>query len=656
VGGGFAGVDVARHLRRLLPRDREIILFSRENHFVFTPLLGEVVGASINPMHVVRPIRQMARRVTCRTATITGVDFAKREVQYQTESRPAVQEYEHLVIACGLSVKMDLIPGMAAHGWPVRTLADVLALRNHVIGQLERAEVEPDPERRRRLLSFVIVGGGFSGGEVAGEIRELLLASCRFYTCVKREDLRTTILEGKERVYGLLPESLSDFALRKMKRMGIDVRLNARAVAVTERGVRLDGGEEIESGTVINTIGNTVNPLVAALKLPLERDRIKMQPEMRIEGHGNVWALGDCAAVPNEHTKSISPALAQYAVRQAKQLAFNIARVLRGQPTRPFSFKPLGELASIGHHSAVGTILGVKISGFLAWFIWRGIYLSKMPGLARKVQIAFDWAWNLVFPRDLVQVDLRPTERLGREHFEPGQVVFRKGDFGDKFYIIERGRAGRYLDESSTPIVTLGPGSYFGEIALLESTRRFATVRAEEALDVLTIDKRSFSQLMKYMDVLRSAVELSAQRIKAAQEFVNFAKDHPKTHSARVGEVMSRPVSTLPLDLTFAEAIRRARQDRKGAYPILNEQGALVGILTRTDLYRALITLQPLSRPLSDVMKAPVLTVQEGDLLASALQVFLREPIRHLVVVNGRGAPVGMLTPFDVLSALIGTR
>lgn len=640
-------------MRRQLARSQEIILFSRENHFVFTPLLGEVVGASINPMHVVRPIRQMARGVTCRTATISGADFDKREVHYQTvDGRPASQEYEHLIVACGLSVKMDLIPGMAAHGWPVRTLADVLALRNHVIGRLERAEVEPDPERRRRLLSFVVVGGGFSGGEVAGEIRELLLASCRFYTCVKREDIRTTILEGKDRVYALLPESLSEFTLRKMRRMGIDVRLNTRAVAVTERGVRLHSGEEIEAGTVINTIGNTVNPLVTVLKLPLDRDRIRMRPDMRVEGHERVWALGDCAAVPNAHTQSISPALAQYAVRQAKQVARNVVRVLKGRPTQPFSFKPLGELASIGHHSAVGTILGLKISGFPAWFIWRGIYLSKMPGLARKVQIAFDWAWNLVFPRDLVQVDLRPTERLGREHFEAGQVVFRKGDYGDKFYIIERGRAGRYLDDAAPPVLTLGPGSYFGELALLESSRRFATIRAEEALDVFTLDKRSFTQLMKYMDVLRSAVELSAQRIKASQEFVSFAKHHPKVHALRAGEVMSRPVATLPVHLTLGEAIERAKLERKGAYPILDGQGKLAGIFTRTDLYRALLTLQPLSRPLADIMKSPVLTVTDGDPLAAALQCFLREPVRHLVVVNEAGSPVGMLTPFDVLSAL----
>lgn len=657
VGGGFAGVYTAHYLLKRLPAEWRLILFSQENHFIFTPLLGDVVGSSINPMHVVCPVRQMAPGAICRTAALTGFDVAGQAVLYKNpDGRMARQPYDHLVLACGAAVNSDILPGMAAHGWPFKTMGDALLLRNHLIEMLEKAEVEPDPAIRRRLLSVIVVGAGFSGVEVAGEVYDLMAESCKFYPSIRRSDVRVTLLQGGDRILPELPETLSRFAQRKMSRRGIEVRLNSRGHSVTESGIYLDDGTFLDAGTVICTIGFTACPLLARSKLPLKNQRVETGPDMRVVGQDSVWALGDCAAVPNTFDGKVSGPTAQVAIRQARHLASNILATINGQPTRPFAYKPLGMLASIGNHNAVGLVFGVRISGFLAWFVWRGIYLSKMPSIARKLQIAFDWAWQLFFPRDIVQLNLGPTERLGRAHFEPGQFVFHKGDPGDKFYIIERGRADVYLDDAAPPIAQLGAGDHFGEGALLRGTPRSASVRALDPLDLVVVGPNSFGQLTGHLGVLRAALERSARGSRSAARLLDIARNNPLLNTRTVAEVMSRPIDTLPLDLTFGEALRLSQEKHKGAYPVVDQGGRLVGLCTRTDYYTALQEFRPPETPLGEIMRAPVITVRESDTLTAALLVFLREPIKRLVVVSDRedGRPVGMLTPFDIIKVLSG--
>lgn len=654
IGGGFAGVYAANHLHRRLPSGWRVILFSQENHFIFTPLLGDVVGSSINPMHVVFPIRQMARHAQCRTAAITRIDAVARSVEYVTAAgEKIIQAYDQLVLACGSVVNLDIMPGMAAHGWPLKTMGDALLLRNHLISQMEKAEVEPNLESRRRLLSVVVVGAGFSGVEVAGEITDLLRASCRFYKNVKPGDVRVTLLEGRDRILPELPEKLSAFAHKKMTRSGIGIRVKTFAQAVTERAILLRDGSAIDVGTVICTIGTTTHPLIKALGLPLTNGRVRTGPDMKVEGADGIWALGDCAAAPNAYDGKASAPTAQVAVRQAKVLADNIARALDGQVTRPFSFKPLGMLASIGNHKAVGIVFGLKVSGFLAWFLWRGIYLAKMPTLARKVQIAFDWAWQLLFPRDIVQLSLGTTERFGRAHYEPGQYVFHKGDPGDRFYVIEQGRAAVHLDENAPPIAMLEKGAHFGEGALLRSGMRSASVRAEGPLDVLMMGKESFGQITRHLDLLRGGLEKAVRGSESAGQLLEAAKDHPLLNVKQVKEVMSGPVATLPVTLTFGQALEEARRLGKGAYPVM-DNGKMVGLATRTDFYHALQRFLPSSASVAEVMKKPVITVRASDNLTTALVRFLREPIKRLVVVadEDESRPVGMVTPFDILQQL----
>ena len=650
VGGGFAGAYCAGHLERRLPRDGQLILFSQENYLTFTPLLAEVVGSSISPLHVVRPVRQMLRRTVCRTASVTRLDFAANRVDYQLpHGATASQPYDHLVLACGMVVNTNILPGAAAHSFPLKTLGDALLLRNHLIRQLESAEVETDPERRRHLLSFIVLGGGFSGVEVAGEVYDLLTSSLRYYPSLRKQELRVVLIHSHERILPELPESLGAYARARMAKRGIEFLLGKRAQAVSESGVRLADGTQVTAGTVVCTIGNTVNPLLATSGLPLEHGRVRTEPDMRVPGHANVWALGDCAVVPNARDGQPSPPLAQFALRQGRQLAANLARALADKPTRPFSYRMLGMFAAIGHHNAVGKVFFFKFAGLLAWFLWRTVYLAKIPTWARRVQVAFDWACDLVFPRDIVELNVRETRRLPRAHYEPGEYVFRRGDVAGKFYIIEGGKAAYLLPGSDEPALELGPGDYFGEGVVVRPGPRRASVRAEEPLDVLAVGRGPFQDLLEHLTQLRSELERRMERVEVAWQLHDAVGGSSRLKAVPVREAMTAPAPTLPAGLTFRETIEHFRDGKQGAGVVVDGKGLPQGLITPADLYNALWALKPLTAPLTEIMTRPALTVAESQSLAEVMKVFLRKPVHRLVVVGGDGRPVGMITPFEIL-------
>jgi len=451
-----------------------------------------VVGASINPLHVVWPVREMARGAHCRTTRVTGIDPASKCIVYEgPRGEPERASYDHLVLACGIPVRMDIVPGMATHGWPLKTLGDAIMLRNHLIGQLERAELERDPERKARTLSVAVVGGGFTGVEVAGAIIDLMKESTRYFDSIEPEDLKITLVDGAARILGPLNEKLALKADRRMRERGLEIRTGVSVEGVRADGIVLGGGEVVKADTVISAVGNSIQPLVANSELPLERNRIRVGPDMRVEGHQDIWAVGDCAAVPNSFDDSISPTLAQFATRQARQLARNVCSVIQGGETRPFRYRMEGMFAAIGHHDAVGQVFGLPVSGLFAYALWRGIYWAKMPSFARKLQIAFDWTWDLFFSRDIVELTTLQTPRIGRAHYEAGHEIVHQGDKGSLLYIIERGSAGVYQDGSSEPVRRLGPGEHFGEDALLHSTVRTTSVRALEPVDVVTLNRET---------------------------------------------------------------------------------------------------------------------------------------------------------------------
>ncbi len=410
VGGGFAGITLAQQLEHRLPPGWKLTLVSQENFITFNPLLPEVVGASILPGHVIAPHRQMIHCSNVCMAQVTEIDYAAKQVHYLGEGS-GVLHYDQLVLACGVDANLDLVKGMSQHALPLKTLGDALFMRNRVVSRLEQAELQPNAEARRWLTTFVVIGGGFSGVETAGVLTDFLRASLRYYPRIQPEDIRVVLLHGQNRLLPELSASLGEFAGRKMRMHGLDVRLEARAARIDDRAVTLASGEIIAAGTVICTIGTQPNSLVTDSPLPKERGRVKVNEDMSVPGFAGIWALGDCAAVPNKLDGKISPPTAQFADRQARQLARNIAAHLHGRATTAFSFKPVGQLSTIGHNKAVAEMFGIKLSGFVAWLLWRGVYLLKIPTFARKSRLFLEWNWAMFFPPDISHLGYRRTRR-----------------------------------------------------------------------------------------------------------------------------------------------------------------------------------------------------------------------------------------------------
>lgn len=412
VGGGFAGIDVARGLVEALPEGWEVVLYSRENHFVFTPLLSEVVSASVTPLHVVWPLRQMARGAIVRTAEVVEVDVRARQIVHRGPAGLEREGYDELVLCPGLDARLDLVPGLSESAHPLKTLADAISLRNRLILQLERAEATHSDRERARLLSVCVIGGGFTGVETAASIAELFARCSRYYPSLATSSSRLTLVNRGDALLQQLPARLTGAAHRSLDERGIDVRLGVGVERLDPDGLHLDDGSVIEAGLVVSAAGSEPTALVSNSDLPIERGRIRVTPEMVVSGLDGVWALGDCAAVPNARDGRVSPPLAQFATRQATQLVRNVAGSIAGRPAAPFRYRSQGMFASLGHHDAVGQAFGLKVSGVPASILWHGIYWGKMPSVPRRVQIALDWAWSAIFPWAPVAIAGPPARRL----------------------------------------------------------------------------------------------------------------------------------------------------------------------------------------------------------------------------------------------------
>src|SRR5215470_14398531 len=410
VGGGFAGTRTAKRLEHTLPPDWTLTLFSQENFITFNPLLPEVVCASIMPSHVIAPHRQMIHCSHVAMAQVSEIDTVGRMIYYLGEG-PGVLRYDQLVLTCGTNANLDVVKGMNQNALPLKTLGDALFLRNRIIARLEQAELQPDREHRRWLLTFIVVGGGFSGVETAGELVDFLYASLRYYKRIRQEDLRIVLLHSGDRLLPELSASLGRFTERKMRGRGIDVRLSARAVRVTDRDVTLDSGDSIAGGTVVCTIGTQANPLLEQIPAIKNRGRLVVNPDFSVPGVDGAWAAGDCAAVVNALDGKTAPPTAQFAEAEAKVLAENVVAKLAGRPTRAFRYRPKGQLSSIGHNKAVAEVFGIKLSGFIAWLMWRGLYLLRIPTFARKSRLFLEWNWAMFFPPDISHLGYRRTHR-----------------------------------------------------------------------------------------------------------------------------------------------------------------------------------------------------------------------------------------------------
>jgi NADH dehydrogenase len=502
LGGGFAGAYTALELQKLTKhrRDIHLSLVSQENFFLFHPMLPELVSGSIETQHILVPLRQIARDVTFYTGKVERIDLDNRQVTVDLgfENRQETLRFNYLVLALGASTDLSRTPGMAEHALQAKTLADAFHLRNHVLDMLEKADVEGDPEERQKLLTFVVTGGGFSGVEVMAELADLIHDALPHYHNIERQEVRLLLLQGAARILPEVKEDLAAFATRKLAKKGIEVRLNTRLKALTPDEAILATDERIPTHTVIATIGNTPNPLLSSLPCRHdERGAVLVNEFLEVVDCPGIFALGDNASVPDVLTGGRCPPTAQYAIRQARFAARNILATIDDHSKKAFKFGGLGQLASLGRGSAVAQVLGLKLSGVVAWMLWRTVYLSKLPSLERRVRVGVDWLLNVLLPRDTVQLQVERGGAISRLHFEPGQIVIREGDSGNRFYMVLKGQLEvvRKRPGGEEHLAILQAGDHFGEQALARGGRRAATVRAISAVDLLALGRADFLAL-----------------------------------------------------------------------------------------------------------------------------------------------------------------
>jgi NADH dehydrogenase len=516
LGGGYAGVYTALELEKELRRsgDFAVTLISKENFFVFEPMLPEVASGSLDPRHIVNPIRHLLRRTRFCTADVQSIDLEKRRVTV-AHGLPRHNhhfEFDYLVVGLGSVTNTSPVPGVGQHARTLKTLSDAIRIRNHVLGLLDDADLEDDRNSRRAQLTFVVAGGGLTGVEAVGEIASLLHDAVKFHPRLSFSELRVLLVEAGPRLLPEMPERLGHYAERKLARDGVEVLLNRSLVAAEGNAVVLDDGTRVPTRTLLWTAGIATNPIVATL--PCKKDhkgRLIVNEYLEIPGHENVWALGDNASLINSNTGKPYPPMAQYAMRQAKITARNLIAIFRGKPPTPFTYVGRGQLATVGRRSAVAQIFGVQISGFPAWWLWRTIYLMKLPGLNRKLRVMIDWTLDLIFPRDIVQYRFSRAEPVTRAHFDPKAIISWPGDPADRFYIVERGEVEVVefgADGRENLLARLGPGEYFGEMAILdEEHERRAVVRSITSVDVVAIPREHFEVMVKESKDLRQTFQ-----------------------------------------------------------------------------------------------------------------------------------------------------
>lgn len=400
VGGGFAGLAVAQRFERLgRHRSRwDVTLVSDSNFLLFTPMLSEVAGGALQAQHVGAALRAMCPRTRFLLGRVEGVDLATRQIRLASRDVP----FDHLVIALGAEPASRGLPGISEYCLTLKSLRDAARVREHVLTQLERADSEPVGDERRRLLTFAVVGGGFAGVELVAELRDLAYSTLRYFPTLDGAELRFVLVHAGDRLLPELGPELAAFAYQQLAAPGLDIRLGTRVRGATEDALLLEDGTDIPTRTMVWTAGNQPSALVRSL--PVEHARggsVVVDAALRVVGAEGVWAAGDCAAVP-DGAGGRQPPTAQHALREGRQLADNLAAVIEGREPQPFRFKTIGMLAVLGHRTGVAEFRGRRFSGVLAWALWRVIYLSKLPGLEKRVRVALDWLIEIGFPRDIV--------------------------------------------------------------------------------------------------------------------------------------------------------------------------------------------------------------------------------------------------------------
>jgi len=417
LGGGFGGVYAALHLEKLLAREPEveICLVSRDNFFLFTPMLHEIAASDLEITNIVNPLRKLLRRAKVFVGEVERIDLPNKRVvvshgHHNSDNHSHRLDYDHLVLALGSITNFSNLPGFAELALAMKSLPDAIQLRARIIRSLEEANSECSLDDRQSLLTFVVAGGGFAGVETVAALNDFVRAALQFYPNLREWMLRVVLVHSGAVILPELGESLGRYAQKVLAQRGVEIRLNTRVTSMTENEVCLKDSPPIPSTTLIWTAGTMPNPLLSSLPCQKECGRVLVNEFLQIPDWPGVWAVGDCAFVPHvRHPGKSHPPTAQHAIREGRIAAQNIVLALAGHPPKPFSFKTIGLLASLGRRTGVARVLGFNFSGFFAWWLWRTIYLSKLPGLDKKVRVAFDWTLDLLFRKDVSAVHDFPS-------------------------------------------------------------------------------------------------------------------------------------------------------------------------------------------------------------------------------------------------------
>ncbi|HMD49023.1 MAG TPA: NAD(P)/FAD-dependent oxidoreductase [Bryobacteraceae bacterium] len=418
LGGGFAGMTTAQNLEDVFGPNRSVAftLVSDTNALLFTPMLAEVAGSSLEPSHISTPLRTSLRRTQVLRGRVTEVNLGERRVGIAVEgggTRELV--YDHVVFALGAVSNYLGLTNVQQLAFDFKSLLDAIKIRNHVIDMFERADRELDRELRSEMLTFVIAGGGFAGVELAGALNDFARGILADYPNISTEELQIVLVHAHDRILPELSESLGRYAQASMAERGVTFRLNCRLKDYLDRAVELSDGK-VRTRTLVWTAGTAPNPLLRTLGAETDkRGALIVETTMAVTGHPGVWALGDCASLKDGKTGNPCPPTAQFALREAQVLARNIRASMKGERLTPFHFDSLGALCVVGHHTACAELSvpfarnkSMRFRGLFAWLMWRGIYLGKLPGLERKIRVLGDWVIELFFPRDIVQtIDLK---------------------------------------------------------------------------------------------------------------------------------------------------------------------------------------------------------------------------------------------------------
>lgn len=521
IGGGFGGFFCAKYLRKLCRNDAniEIEIISEVNYFVFQPLLPEVAAGTLNAQDAVTPLRNLLTGVKVRLASVQSIDSeAKQLVLIQGQKRLLqTLSYDHLVIATGQVTNLSMFPGFENHSLTMKNLSDAFQLRNHVIECLEVADITRFTDIKQRYLTFVVAGGGFSGVETIGELVEMIERILPQYPNIAREEIRAVLIQRDDKILPEMSGELGDYARKQLEKRGVEVLTETAIQSASRYAVHITDcnskkTRNISARTIVTTIGNGPSNFVKNLPIELERGKIPVDSCLQVKGLNNIWSLGDSALVPVPCKKTgkitYAPPTAQFAAKQAKQLAININNAIHGKPLGHFCYRSKGMLASLGGYRGVAELHGVRVTGLLAWLIWRGIYIGMLPGFTTRLRVALNWFFDYFMPRTIVYMGESPRHATEYVYYSKGDCVHSANEIPKAFYIVLEGQLKQRLEQNGETVERLfNPGDSWGSRALKEARLTMGEVTALENCKLLVMQGDDFCRLRDAYEPLNQQLQ-----------------------------------------------------------------------------------------------------------------------------------------------------